>query len=293
MILKIRFNFILGYICNCLSGLQVAGCCVHVASVIYYMSYIMRNELKSPNFFKSPSKHLNSILVNPKIREKSNQPRYVSHQRTNDPIISEYESSSGETSDSISSDEEIKIAEKERKKETKRKEKQELKSSKKQRKTTEKKTMSTNQNINLSESNVSISGRQKEEKTSISKKQGASSKETVAIKIESADKKSSLIENVLNNVDLLVKRLNSINPPWGGYFKQDERIIKVVNTCTIDNYLFAFWVMSQIVPNFLERLPPLEQTIAIKTIVNNIDTKDWNMAEKLVHFKNAEKYKNK
>jgi hypothetical protein len=36
--------------------------------------------------------------------------------------------------------------------------------------------------------------------------------------------------------------------------------------------------MSQIVPNFLERLPPLEHTIAIKTIVNNIDTKDWNMA---------------
>jgi hypothetical protein len=108
------------------------------------MSYIMRNELKSPNFFKSPSKHLNSILVNPKIREKSNQPRYVSHKRTNDPIISEYESSSGETSNSIYSDEEIKITEKERKKETKRKEKQELNASKKQRKTTNKKTISPN-----------------------------------------------------------------------------------------------------------------------------------------------------
>jgi hypothetical protein len=94
----------------------------------------MRNELNSPNFVKSPSKHLNSILVNPKIREKSNQPRYASHKRTNDPIISEYESSSGETSDSISSDEEIKITEKEWKKDSKRKEKQDLKASKKQRK---------------------------------------------------------------------------------------------------------------------------------------------------------------
>ena len=221
MIFKIWLNFILGYICNCLSGLQVAGCCVHIASVIYYMSYIMRNELKSPNFFKSPSKHLNSILVNPKIREKSNQPRYASHKRTNDPIISENESSSGETSDSISSDEEIKIAEKERKKETKRQEKQELKASKKQRKTTDKKIISPNQNINLSESNVSISGRKTEEKTSIIKKQGASTKETVAVKIESADKKSSVIENELNNVDLIVKSFNSIIPPWGGYFKQE------------------------------------------------------------------------
>ena len=238
----------------------------------------MRNELKSPNFFKSPSKHLNSILVNPKIREKSNQPRYVSHKRTNDPIISESESSSGETSDSISSDEEIIITEKERNKETKRREKQELKGGKKKRKTTEKQTISTNQNINLSESKVTISGRNTEEKTSIIKKQVASLKETVTVKIESTDKKSSVIENVLNNVDLIVKNFNSTIPPWGGYFKQDERIIKVVNTCTIDNYLFAFWVMSQIVPNFLERLPPLEQTIAMKTIVNNIDTKDWNMA---------------
>ena len=65
----------------------------------------MRNELKSPNFFKSPSKHLNSILVNPKIREKSNQPRYVSHKRTNDPIFSKSQSYSGETSDLIFSDE--------------------------------------------------------------------------------------------------------------------------------------------------------------------------------------------
>jgi hypothetical protein len=253
----------------------------------------MRNELKSPNFFKSPSKHLNSILVNPKIREKSNQPRYASHKRTNDPIISENESSSGETSDSISSDEEIKITEKERKKETKRQEKQELKASKKQRKTTDKKIISPNKNINLSESNVSISGRKTEEKTSIIKKQGASTKETVAVKIESADKKSSVIENELNNVDLIVKSFNSIIPPWGGYFKQDERIIMVVNTCTIDNYLFAFWVMSQIVPNFLERLPPLEQTIAIKTIVNYIDTKDWNMARQNWYTNNEEKYKNK
>ena len=239
----------------------------------------MKNEQKTPNFFKSPSKHLKSILVNSNCREKSNQPRYVRNKRTKKYIklISESESSFEETSDSISSDEEILITEKERKKEVKRKQKQEIKA-KKQRKTNNKDKKSTNMNINFSKTIIPISESNKEKEKSIIKDQASPSKVTVTVKTESTDKKSSIIVNALNNVDLLIHNFNATIPFWGGYFHQHDRRIKVVNTCTIDNYLFAFWVMSKIVPDFLERLPLLEQTNAMKIIIKNIDSKDWNLA---------------
>jgi hypothetical protein len=41
----------------------------------------MKKEQKRPNYYKCPSKHLNSILVNPKNREQSNQPRYIRNKR--------------------------------------------------------------------------------------------------------------------------------------------------------------------------------------------------------------------
>jgi hypothetical protein len=88
----------------------------------------MKKEQKIPNYYKCPSKHLNSILVNPKNREQSNQPRYIRNKRNFKElkIITDSESSPGESSDPISSDEEIIFTEKERKKEEKRKEKFEL-----------------------------------------------------------------------------------------------------------------------------------------------------------------------
>ena len=61
-----------GYVCSCSSGLRVIGCCVHVASVICFLS-----NFKYKQLIKLPGEHLNSIFINSKLLDLPNKPRYV------------------------------------------------------------------------------------------------------------------------------------------------------------------------------------------------------------------------
>lgn len=42
------YHSILGYYCNCQVGTRTIGCCSHVASVIYYLSYGRYQEIEDP-----------------------------------------------------------------------------------------------------------------------------------------------------------------------------------------------------------------------------------------------------
>ena len=59
----------------------------------------------------------------------------------------------------------------------------------------------------------------------------------------------------------------------------------MLNTCTIDNYLFSFWVLNKIIPNFEVKLPELEQSNQLKEIFTNIEKKNWNEARKIWYTK--------
>ena len=78
-----------------MSGLKVVGCCVHVATVICFLSNFKYKSLKLPG------EHLNSIFVNLKLFESANQPRYVRSKRS---IHINQSSSSSETDTESSSD---------------------------------------------------------------------------------------------------------------------------------------------------------------------------------------------
>ena len=55
-----------------MSGRKIVGCCVHVATLIYYLSnakYIQNN--------KFPGEYLNSVFINMEKLEPANNPRYV------------------------------------------------------------------------------------------------------------------------------------------------------------------------------------------------------------------------
>ena len=67
-------------------------------------------------------------------------------------------------------------------------------------------------------------------------------------------------------------------PYWGGYFTLRSQKITVSITCTIDYYLFSFWVMKKTTSNFQERLPKLNQSKFLEIIISNIENKDWNLA---------------
>ena len=80
-----------------MSGRKVAGCCVHVASVIFYLSYARFNNINLPAL----NKHL--VLIDTTKREKPNNPRLVKAKRlvnrNNDQNLDESESSSSDDSE--------------------------------------------------------------------------------------------------------------------------------------------------------------------------------------------------
>jgi hypothetical protein len=91
---------------------------------------------------------------------------------------------------------------------------------------------------------------------------------------------SSNKEKSLQNMDsnAIVSDLTSHIPSWGGFFMYRNKKIQVVNTCTIDCYLFSIWVMSKLIPYFVKNLPQLDETKNIEVILSNIEKGDWNMA---------------
>ena len=48
-------------------------------------------------------------------------------------------------------------------------------------------------------------------------------------------------------------------PQNGGYLLINGKQVQYINSCTIDNHLFAFWVMSKLIPQFKERISYLSK----------------------------------
>ena len=63
------------YVCNCKTGKRIIGCCVHVATLLYYLS---NARFKPINI---PAEHLNSIFVDLSKKEPANEPKYVRRRR--------------------------------------------------------------------------------------------------------------------------------------------------------------------------------------------------------------------
>jgi restriction endonuclease S subunit len=80
------------------------------------------------------------------------------------------------------------------------------------------------------------------------------------------------------SVDSVISGFNSHIPTWGATFSNNNKKFRVINTCTIDNFLFAFWVLSKIKINFFDLHSQNEiKEIALK-IINQIDIYDWDSA---------------
>jgi ABC-type antimicrobial peptide transport system permease subunit len=62
------YKAINAWVCSCKSGLRTVGCCSHIASVIYYMSYAKYSDNPIPN----ACKRLNNFLIIP-TRESSSE----------------------------------------------------------------------------------------------------------------------------------------------------------------------------------------------------------------------------
>ena len=64
------------YYCTCKSGKKQAGCCMHVADYIHYLSFSRYN-----NSIKLPAEYLNSVLVDMEKQQSPRKPTYVRNKR--------------------------------------------------------------------------------------------------------------------------------------------------------------------------------------------------------------------
>ena len=83
-------------------------------------------------------------------------------------------------------------------------------------------------------------------------------------------------------VDTKIQSFIAHIPSLGGYFyKNNGKRILVSNTCTIDNYLFALWVLSKLMPNFNIDIAKFEYASTLIDIIQNIDVYNWDNARQL------------
>jgi hypothetical protein len=229
-----------------MSGRKVAGCCVHVACLIYYLSHAKYNTIKEP------AEHLNSIFVGMSQRNLPNEPKYIRKRRNSSFIETEQSNSISSDSDlyisDICSDSELINEEHQNKCEI---------SEKKNRKNRQKK--------------------------SINKKTCKKIPRKSHIANEAADKSNKVNETTQMSMSIeeIIARFKPHVPFWGGKINYRGNVVNVTNTCTIDNLLFAFWVASQIEISFMEHIPLLNQTETIKSIVSNINCLKWDEAKEL------------
>jgi hypothetical protein len=68
-------------------------------------------------------------------------------------------------------------------------------------------------------------------------------------------------------------------PQWSGVIDfQNVANVHVINTCTIDNLLFALWVLYKQVPHVMNAMPDTLLTHTIKLITTSIQNNDWKLA---------------
>ena len=79
------------------------------------------------------------------------------------------------------------------------------------------------------------------------------------------------------------EEFKSAVPKWGGTINSQKKIITISNTCTIDYYLFAFWVMFKVNNDLLEGFKSYnnEQYDIIKAIIDQIQNINWNQAKEM------------
>ena len=87
-------------------------------------------------------------------------------------------------------------------------------------------------------------------------------------------------ENIENIFDL--DMLKSNLPKWGGNLINENGLkIKLINTCTIDNFLLGFWVCSKLNSNLVSNINASDIPFKchINSIIEQIDKTNWNEAK--------------
>ena len=76
--------------------------------------------------------------------------------------------------------------------------------------------------------------------------------------IKPLEQKKELSDNISNINDDKLPDFSEHLPKWGAKFSFRRSLVNAVHTCTIDNYLFALWVLSKIAIKLIEKIDSLQ-----------------------------------
>ncbi|CAF1153506.1 unnamed protein product [Brachionus calyciflorus] len=89
---RLVVEYLLVLSCTCKSGRKVAGCCSHVAPVIYFLSYAKYHSMDFP------AEYLYSVFVRIEECDSPNKPKYMKNKREKK-VINEDSSASSDSYD--------------------------------------------------------------------------------------------------------------------------------------------------------------------------------------------------
>lgn len=99
---------------------------------------------------------------------------------------------------------------------------------------------------------------------------------------ENKSKKTPLTQDSqAQNPDEIIPGFKAHIPSWGQNIIHKNQVIRITNTCTIDYYLFAFWVLSKLKPNYLDYYVNNKNVVELKKIIKYIDKNDWENSRKI------------
>ena len=82
--------------------------------------------------------------------------------------------------------------------------------------------------------------------------------------------------------------INDHVPTNGGRFKMNGKSVPFINSCTIDNYLYALWFLSHVLhtnQTFAENIPKIPQSNVILELIEYIDSNKWDEAREIWYLK--------
>jgi hypothetical protein len=98
--------------------------------------------------------------------------------------------------------------------------------------------------------------------------------------LKNPDSNSNINKN--NNLYFDMKTFISHIPSNGGFFlNKNGSKVNMIITFTIDNYLFALWYLSKIMPSFHNRIANINNKTALMEVIENIEIHNWDFARQL------------
>ena len=244
--------------CNCKSGRKQVGCCIHVASFIYYLSFARYSDIKIPG------EYLSSVLIDTANKQSANKPLYARKKRRRKIVLSA-ETPTPTTATPITTTPTTPAPTTATPITTTATTATPI--------TTTPTTTATSIATTPTTAPPTTATPITTTPTTATPTTTQTTTTTPTTTNSTAVSVTSLISNTLS-----LRVFEDHLPTWGAEITIAGSKIRVTNTCTIDYFIFSLWVFKRNFPNFMDNMPNFVETSILRKIINNVELFKWNDA---------------